>query len=1340
VHYFALEETPMAWPLSQDYNEAIQDPETGFADAELKQGHAATNALGIPMPRSGNFADVYEVTTPRGKWAVKCFTRQIPGLRERYREVSAYLKQAPLPFMVEFTYLEQGIRVRSDWYPVLKMNWVEGFNLNQFVKDNLAKPQLLGVLGQIWSKLAAKLTEAQMAHCDLQHGNVLLVPGSKTGSLAVKLVDYDGMCVPALTLLKSIEVGHPNFQHPQRAKQGIYNLQVDRFSHLVIYTAARALQVEGRPLWDRYDNGDNLLFKAADFENPQRSPLFAELLKSGDAGVRQLTETMLQALSQSLEDTPLLRDVTAGLPEVARSTALTRTVPVPPPVAASAETFVGVDASEPPQVHAPAHSQGGAWMGIVAAVVLLGVIGLAGAGAAAYFLLGKSTPAPAVARQQPQEPREPLKKVEVPRKNVDPVKKVEPRVPDPMEKKKDPAPNVEIKPDPEPKPEKPPVIPDKPAVPPDPTRLSEIRRFTGHGDWVMAVAFSPDGRRAASGSGYPSNKNDNTARLWDIESGKEIRAFRGHTLPIEGVAFTPDGRQLLTASHDYTLRLWDVETGDPVRTFAGHKLWIKCVALSRDGLLAISGADDKTARLWDVDSGKEIGRLDHEKSVLAVAFSPDGRQFLTGGHENILRLWDVKTQKEVRRFLGHTGSIRSAVFSADGRRALTGSLDKTVRLWDVSNGKEIRRFEGHSGEVHGVAFTPDGRSILSASVDGTLRLWDADSGKELSRFDGRKDSILALAVSANGQFALTGCVDRTLSLWRLPESKPPKVAVVPEPEPEPANKPSKAGSAILRLKGGNSRVELADTVGLVDLKGDFTGEMWARINSPNRVQRFMGDHVRRINQNPRLIAGWDFAAQFFDGTSGRLIANVGGGERDAGSIAGGGFSVRPEWHHVAFVKSKNRAHSFVDGKEIWSFDVFGEPVASPVALSLGSAAEADRRQGEFNGDIRAFRLSSKARYQGPFAPPKRFTKDSGTVILLDFSGKGDRLLDLVGKHDGKIIDCEWVAADAPEAGPAGPKLEFRDNPTADLYLPKPTQVTGEIHRLVGQGGPCSAVFSQDGKRALSCGTDKEMVLWDLETGKEIRRFQGHDIELSTCALSPDGRRALSGGGQGNDVCLWDVESGKVLRRIKTAFTARVAFSPDGKRILIGGGAGTLSLHDLNGTSLRTTSAGKGMVTSMAFGRDGRTISALTWQGDALIWNSATNARVAQLQTLPSCSGGAFIAGGKQLVFRSKARDQGGIYVRDVKTGAEVLRFGDGAPFAGGVAVSPNGRYVLASSDRGAIRMYDTSTGGQVAVFDGHKGPIQSIAFAPKGRYAISAGMDGTVRVWELPDLEGNPDK
>jgi hypothetical protein len=107
----------MSWPLSQDYNEAIQTPATSFNDAELKQCEAKGNAIGIPMPCTGNFADVYEMPHPSGKkWAVKCFTREVPGQRDRYSEISAHLQQANLPFMVNFRYLEQGLRLKGLWY------------------------------------------------------------------------------------------------------------------------------------------------------------------------------------------------------------------------------------------------------------------------------------------------------------------------------------------------------------------------------------------------------------------------------------------------------------------------------------------------------------------------------------------------------------------------------------------------------------------------------------------------------------------------------------------------------------------------------------------------------------------------------------------------------------------------------------------------------------------------------------------------------------------------------------------------------------------------------------------------------------------------------------------------------------------------------------------------------------------------------------------------------------------------------------------------------------------------------------------------------------------------
>ena len=130
---------------------------------------------------------------------------------------------------------------------------------------------------------------------------------STPNSLALKLIDYDGMWVPALAKSKSGEVGHANYQHPRRLREGTYSLEVDRFPLLLVATALRALKA-GKSLWDKYDNGDNLLFKESDLAAPGQSALFEELASLPDAGLVMLAAQVRAALKGPLESTALLED------------------------------------------------------------------------------------------------------------------------------------------------------------------------------------------------------------------------------------------------------------------------------------------------------------------------------------------------------------------------------------------------------------------------------------------------------------------------------------------------------------------------------------------------------------------------------------------------------------------------------------------------------------------------------------------------------------------------------------------------------------------------------------------------------------------------------------------------------------------------------------------------------------------------------------------------------------------------------------------------------------------------------------------------------------------------
>src|SRR3954447_14555978 len=113
------------------------------------------------------------------------------------------------------------------------------------------------------------------------------------------------MFVPGLPVDHPYEGGHANYQHPIRQRVDTYNASIDRFSHLVIFTALHCLAHSGRSLWERYDNRDNLLFVETDFTTPHASRLFAELWKeSGPA--RGLVGHLVLACCGELQDIPFV--------------------------------------------------------------------------------------------------------------------------------------------------------------------------------------------------------------------------------------------------------------------------------------------------------------------------------------------------------------------------------------------------------------------------------------------------------------------------------------------------------------------------------------------------------------------------------------------------------------------------------------------------------------------------------------------------------------------------------------------------------------------------------------------------------------------------------------------------------------------------------------------------------------------------------------------------------------------------------------------------------------------------------------------------------------------------
>jgi WD40 repeat protein len=239
----------------------------------------------------------------------------------------------------------------------------------------------------------------------------------------------------------------------------------------------------------------------------------------------------------------------------------------------------------------------------------------------------------------------------------------------------------------------------KPIVPGSTSAAWTLERTFGTGDGnslitdrANSLAFSPDGKTLAIGSGEPSRSGDIT--LWDMATGKLTKNYaERHLDSVFALDFSPDGKLLASGGADKAVRITDLSTGKVVKVFEGHTHHVLGVSWRADGRLLASSGADNVVKVWDWITGDRRKSVDGwDKEVTGIHYLGAADQFATSAGDNKLRLI-TSDGGEVKQLAGATAFLQSLATTKSGDVVLGGDQDGNLREWDVATAKEIAVFK-----------------------------------------------------------------------------------------------------------------------------------------------------------------------------------------------------------------------------------------------------------------------------------------------------------------------------------------------------------------------------------------------------------------------------------------------------------------------------------------------------------------------------------------------------------------------------------------------------------------------------------------------------------------------
>jgi WD40 repeat protein len=642
---------------------------------------------------------------------------------------------------------------------------------------------------------------------------------------------------------------------------------------------------------------------------------------------------------------------------------------------------------------------------------------------------------------------------------------------------------------------------------------------TGHTDDVTSVVLSSDRQLALTAS------KDQTARIWDVASGKEKLRLSDHDDWVNAAVFSPDDQFVATGTADSHINLYSASDGRLIRKVHAGGWYIAALAYSPDGKHIVSADRSGDLVVWTADLGKEINRVSLDLRISAMGLTPTGDAAIVGSEDGALLGVKLSNGEVLTTFEGHEKHITSIAtfkdltddlaiisasedgkvfvwnalsgegsthpglsandvsenipdwtpgdfptaiaFSPDFRQIAVGHQSGRLRTIDIYEKKQLSIGQAHIGaRINGIAFSKDSTAVISGADRGEAKLWSVSNGKTLGRFAGRVDSVEKIDVRPDERAlaAGSGYLDHEVSGWSLVD-----------------------GTNTGRL-AGNDRVRSL------------------QFSQPN------GNLLAYTFDDPDVpVSFWDIAAEKsfeFESPPGK------------GATA---LAFSPDGLHLLAYNRIGAMVFDVESREPAEFDYFNIPVG--IGQIIQEFHYSDGSVGTMTMDLPPGLVSAA---WSPDA--QRIAIGVSNETGLDFVE--DRNFAYVWHVDSADAMSEIGpvkrGVTSLQLSPDGQDLLISSDGSASIWDVE----TGENRVRLDHDGAYlnTAIWMPDGRHVVTGGRDRIVRVWEVADGTKVREFHGHTSAINDLKLLRGGEVIVSASKDGT-IRLWDAVRGGELAQL-----------------------------------------------------------------------------------------------------------------------------------------------------------------------------------------------------------------